>query len=437
MATKAGRAYISLLRTVAKSAGVLLVLSPLSGAAAGIEVKTSRVTMTGQAGEGYRPYAGNWGPVSKAHLTGISVPKDFAKDLQVSFVKPGFTTAHCGNPDALVILLDGQATTTAQIKELFGAERVPATDTIKFRACLGVKPFKIIDKFFIIVHYEKEVDEEEPDDPPKPDYPALKERSYNKIDEYTRVDTLFCQQLHNNKGCGMNFSCPAGYVLTNARAACDLETGRKETLPKWGQIKVGRSSDQADKGLCRLGDLSLRTGTKSIPSATFSVITNPSSYQSGLYCDEHDENGGDCSIVAELRCQLLNREVEKVVPFSCSKGDSNDGCKGVAACPADHIVTSVRASCDLETVRTPDLGRWGWIEVIRPSDLRGQGHCVVRTMDVSQTKPVINGVVGSPKLGFGCRENDKNGGDCHIKGELKCSPLLTDRVTGVPPLKIE
>jgi hypothetical protein len=414
---------------------LLLTLGHYLEAAAEIEEHQFTVWMTAQPiFEGFRPYLGKWGPVTTAHLTRIRVPPWPTVDFRVSFVKSGFSTADCGNPDRIVVIRDGEATTSDQIRDIFGVSRVPANQPISFVACAGAVPSQQLDQFFVNITYEKEMEDDRPDDDkPSPLPPPLKEESFEgDLLGKTRIYTVFCQQMHANRGCFTSFSCPDRWALTNIRAACDLETGRKQPLPSWGSVRVGRASDHVDEGICEVGQYGetvwLRSGSRLIEPSTFTAFRTRSAENLG--CSEHDKNGGDCSIHAQFQCRQVNPSFKNIVPFTCSRGNSNEGCTKAIKCPLEHIAWSARASCNLETVKTPALPDLGWLKVVRPSDT--SGACWINKTRLSWGAERVN-VFSAASVNIGCKEHDENGGDCNISGELTCVKFEGSPLD--PPLK--
>lgn len=105
--------------------------------------ETRTVDLTRQATvEGFIPYLGKFpegGVVPKGRLLRLRVPQAGLSDLAVAFVKPGFTTANCGNPSAVVVLSEGQTTTPEQLRDIFGVSEPEFTilNPIFFVACIS------------------------------------------------------------------------------------------------------------------------------------------------------------------------------------------------------------------------------------------------------------------------------------------------------------
>ena len=114
----------------------------------------------------------------------------------------------------------------------------------------------------------------------------------------------------------------------------------------------------------------------------------------------------------------------KKVDFSCQVSGNNNGCQKVVACPSGKKLVGAKAACNLEfgTVSSnalqpilPNL-----IKVLKASDKVSAGSCHVggNKLQSGQKEIAIN--ESSPSVAIGCKEHDKNGGDCHIKGILYC-----------------
>jgi hypothetical protein len=103
---------------------------------------------------------------------------------------------------------------------------------------------------------------------------------------------------------------------------------------------------------------------------------------------------------------------------------NNKGCQKVAACPSGKKLVGAKAACNLEfgTVSssavqsiTPNL-----IKVLKASDKVSSGSCNVGFNKLQKGQKEITSVKGFPSVAVACKEHDKNGGDCHIKGVLYC-----------------
>lgn len=116
-----------------------------------------------------------------------------------------------------------------------------------------------------------------------------------------------------------------------------------------------------------------------------------------------------------------------IVKFSCAKEGSNDGCTKTVNCPAGKKVHAVRAACDLEAGKVTDAQvtgtSWNQLKIVKASDNVTDGTCSVsmagKTAALSSGTRAIN-IYSATSIGIFCREKDGNGGDCEIRGELRC-----------------
>jgi parallel beta-helix repeat protein len=112
------------------------------------------------------------------------------------------------------------------------------------------------------------------------------------------------------------------------------------------------------------------------------------------------------------------------VDFSCQVSGNNKGCQKVAACPSGKKLVGAKAACNLEfgavssNALKPILPNL--IKVLKSSDKVSAGSCHVggNKLRSGQKEITINKI--SRTVAVGCKEHDKNGGDCHIKGVLYC-----------------
>lgn len=116
------------------------------------------------------------------------------------------------------------------------------------------------------------------------------------------------------------------------------------------------------------------------------------------------------------------RQRLRVVPFGCRAEGTDSGCAGRAACPAGTNVVAAKAACNLEfgAVDAAQLAQtpWSLAGVVKRSDDVADGVCRVDGVDVG-----VSGARLRPRtreIGFSCREHDRNGGDCHVRGALAC-----------------
>lgn len=92
--------------------------------------------------QGFTPYRGEFPSfgTARGRLLRIRVPQTgLLEDLDVLFVRPGHSTAECGNSDATVVVGEGESTIPAQIESIFGVSE-PEYDTLNhliFVVCIG------------------------------------------------------------------------------------------------------------------------------------------------------------------------------------------------------------------------------------------------------------------------------------------------------------
>lgn len=108
--------------------------------------------------------------------------------------------------------------------------------------------------------------------------------------------------------------------------------------------------------------------------------------------------------------------------FECQANGNNAGCQKTAFVPAGKTIIGAKAACNLEfgTVSATDLNgvSANFVKVLRASDNVSQGSCTLGSTSIRSGQAVVSGINGLNRASFGCRENDSNGGDCHIKGRL-------------------
>jgi hypothetical protein len=112
-----------------------------------------------------------------------------------------------------------------------------------------------------------------------------------------------------------------------------------------------------------------------------------------------------------------------IVPFECRAEGNNGGCSSRVACPSGMSAVATKAACNLESGSITDnllsTTPWSFAGVVRRSDSASDGVCVVGGVDVSERGAVL-GRPGANQIAFSCREHDRNGGDCHVRGSLAC-----------------
>ena len=112
------------------------------------------------------------------------------------------------------------------------------------------------------------------------------------------------------------------------------------------------------------------------------------------------------------------------VDFECQVSGNNQGCQRAAACPDGTRVIGAVAACNLEyggiTPEALATVRAGTIKVLEASDSVSDGTCFVGPTRVRRDEQLIQDMAGPNSVSFGCREHDRNGGDCQIRGILYC-----------------
>jgi len=119
-----------------------------------------------------------------------------------------------------------------------------------------------------------------------------------------------------------------------------------------------------------------------------------------------------------LGCRIRKRETE------CFREHDNAGCSRVSVCQSPSRLAGIQAACNLEQGRVSDE-QFGAVpvnrvQVFRPSDNRGEGHCRVNGLDIAE------GGAWLPRstrgdVAFGCSEHDQRDcGDCHIRVNYYC-----------------
>jgi parallel beta-helix repeat protein len=115
----------------------------------------------------------------------------------------------------------------------------------------------------------------------------------------------------------------------------------------------------------------------------------------------------------------------RVVNFACRATSNHQGCSGTASCGADRVI-SARAGCNLEwgSVSSEDVQAIapGMLEVVRESD-SPSAYCSVDDVLVRKKYLTLHGRrdgVAPHEVSFECHENESNGGDCEVRGQLFC-----------------
>ncbi len=130
-------------------------------------------------------------------------------------------------------------------------------------------------------------------------------------------------------------------------------------------------------------------------------------------CDD-----GDLSVSYGVDCDIAR------VEFECTVVSNNDGCSKRVSCPDDTRIIASVAGCNLEwgTVSTSALSAilFNTMTVLRASDSVSAGSCWMGVNSLSEDTRYVYFVNGGRSVNVGCKEHDKNGGDCQIRGELYC-----------------
>lgn len=110
--------------------------------------------------------------------------------------------------------------------------------------------------------------------------------------------------------------------------------------------------------------------------------------------------------------------------FDCRANSDNNGCSKTISCPSGQKIIGATAACNLEYGEITDdiLGTvpTNHIAVSTPSDNVSEGTGFIGTNKLQKGQKIITGVDGLEQVLIGCKEHDKNGGDCHIKAILYC-----------------
>jgi hypothetical protein len=113
------------------------------------------------------------------------------------------------------------------------------------------------------------------------------------------LESFECSTTVSNAGVACTASCPEGFVIQSAKAACNLETDDisldEFSRQGWGTIEVQRASDNLEEGLCRLNNHAFNRDVRRIADVRGTRSVSVS-------CREHDKNGGDCMISGVLAC---------------------------------------------------------------------------------------------------------------------------------------
>jgi hypothetical protein len=118
------------------------------------------------------------------------------------------------------------------------------------------------------------------------------------------------------------------------------------------------------------------------------------------------------------------QRLPKVVAFECRLEGSNATCEGSVRCEAGTRIIGARAACNLEygavtssIINSIPMNR---VSVVNESDISAEGSCKVGDTGISRGIASVSALRGAAGFNFSCSERDKNGGDCHVKGQVFC-----------------
>jgi hypothetical protein len=124
------------------------------------------------------------------------------------------------------------------------------------------------------------------------------------------LELFECRTAGSNTEVECTASCPEGYVIESAKAACNLETDEisidELSRQGWGTLEVQRASDNIEEGRCRFGRHDFNRDVRRIADVRGARSVS-------VACREHDKNGGDCVISGVLAC-VGPRTLPQVTP---------------------------------------------------------------------------------------------------------------------------
>lgn len=113
------------------------------------------------------------------------------------------------------------------------------------------------------------------------------------------------------------------------------------------------------------------------------------------------------------------------INFNCKVEGNSRGCRKRVYCNSNKKIIGAVAACNLEYGSVSNAQLTGMpvntIKVVKESDKRKYSDCFVGGNHVNRGRAKINIVNNAKSVIIGCKEHDKNGGDCHIKGQLYCA----------------
>ena len=124
--------------------------------------------------------------------------------------------------------------------------------------------------------------------------------------KHTELVDASCQSEGTNFGCVRQLVCPEGFRPGRLRMTCNLETPFIKPLPAWGRLRVATPSNGED-ARCAVNGLSIQSGEVDFDFESLIGLSNETPADGTtagfrLRCQDHDENGGDCSLRARLQC---------------------------------------------------------------------------------------------------------------------------------------
>lgn len=112
------------------------------------------------------------------------------------------------------------------------------------------------------------------------------------------------------------------------------------------------------------------------------------------------------------------------LPFGCAVTGSNSGCNGTVSCPSGKRIKSVKVACNLEggkvSLRHVNAVPWNTTWILKPSDRVWDGVCQIANTEARSGQVKLSSLQGRSGFNYHCRERDRNGGDCDMKGLVKC-----------------
>ena len=215
-------------------------------------------------------------------------------------------------------------------------------------------------------------------------------------------------------------------------------------FPAWTVDDMIRSADWSDnspnyieENVVLRSDASLswpRPALCFVEQPNQTIVRSGQSYESlgadgcvrSSYCED-----GDLVATDSEYCEIAER------PFECRISRSNAWCSGRVTCPAGWRVIGAKAACNLEygavSDATVDALPFNRLEVVRRSSNPSDGWCQVSFDGIREGHTTLDTVRGFEALAFMCREYDRNGGECHVKGVSYCRPdRPTSPWTAVP-----